>query len=32
VTPAEILKTSRIRVSDPEKFLIAARVIMGGAK
>ena len=32
VTPAEILKTSRIRVSDPEKFLIAARVIIGGAK
>ena len=29
-TPAEILKTSRIRVSDPEKFLIAARVIIGG--
>jgi len=32
VTPAEILKTSRIRVSDPEKFLIAARVIIGGTK
>lgn len=31
-TPAEVLKTTRIRVSDPEKFLIAARVIFGGAK
>ena len=31
-TPAEVLKTTRIRVSDPEKLLIAARVILGGAK
>ena len=31
-TPSEVLKTTRIRVSDPEKFLIAARVILGGAK
>lgn len=31
-TPAEVLKTTRIRVSDPEKFLIAARVMFGGAK
>lgn len=31
-TPAEVLKTTRIRVSDPEKFLIAARVILGGTK
>lgn len=29
-TPAEVLKTTRIRVSDPEKFVIAARVIVGG--
>ena len=31
-TPSEVLKTTRIRVSDPEKFLIAARVILGGSK
>lgn len=31
-TPAEVLKTTRIRVSDPEKFVIAARVFLGGTK
>lgn len=31
-TPSEVLKTTRIRVSDPEKFLIAARVMFGGSK
>ena len=31
-TSSEVLKTTRIRVSDPEKFFIAARVIFGGAK
>lgn len=31
-TPSEVLKTTRIRVSDPEKFFIAARVILGGSK
>ncbi len=31
-TPAATLKTTRIRVSDPEKFAIAARVIVAGTK
>lgn len=31
-TPSEVLKTTRIRVSEPEKFFIAARVILGGSK
>lgn len=31
-TPAEVLKTTRIRVSDVEKFFIAARVVLRGSK